>query len=107
MVQITFIDANGQEKTVEAEEDLSLMVAATDHAIEGIEAICSGCCSCGTCHVVLPIGTPDIVPAYLGEEQILEKTMNREPGSRLSCQVTVRPSHEGLVVQVRPVEFVD
>lgn len=100
MTQIIFIQRDGQHKTVEAENGLSLMVAAQDHQISGIAAICNGCCSCGTC--LVSIAQQDHLAApYSGELQVLAKLKQRESNSRLACQVVVSPALEGLEVRVQ------
>lgn len=102
MTDIHFILKDGQRRTVQAEDELSLMVAAVDNDIEGIDAICHGCCSCGTCHIVL---TQDalakIVPPYSGEQQVLDCLPNAETGSRLACQIVITPALAGIRVRVK------
>lgn len=92
MTQLIFIEKNGTETCVEAEDGLSIMVAAQDNGIVDIKAICNGCCSCGTCHITLP---PEVYKLsstkYPGEQQVLDKINDAEDHSRLSCQVIVTP----------------
>lgn len=102
MTQITFIENNGKETTVEAEDGLSIMVAAQDNNIEGIKAICNGCCSCGTCHITLSQSDYDSASTkYSGEQQVLDKMRNTEPLSRLSCQVIVTSELSGAKIKVK------
>ena len=51
MINITFIDAEGTARTVEAEEGATVMETAIRNGVPGIEAECGGACSCATCHV--------------------------------------------------------
>ena len=51
MVKITFIDAEGTARTVEAEEGSTVMENAIRNGVPGIEAECGGACACATCHV--------------------------------------------------------
>ena len=51
MPKVTFIEHNGNRHTVEAEAGLSLMRAAVDNNVPGIDADCGGECACATCHV--------------------------------------------------------
>ena len=102
MTQITFIENNGKETTVEAEDGLSIMVAAQDNNIEGIKAICNGCCSCGTCHITLSQSDYHSASTkYSGEQQVLDKMRNTEPLSRLSCQVIVTSELSGAKIKVK------
>lgn len=101
MPNITFIQDNGSEQTVSAENDLSLMVAATDNQIAGIPAICNGCCSCGTCLVFIDddylIKTST---KYFGEQQVLSKLKKANANSRLACQVIVTDELDGMKVKL-------
>jgi len=102
MTTIIFQQKNGERKSVEAENGLSLMVAAVENSIIGIKAVCNGCCNCGTCHVVI---TPNFIevtsPLYSGEQQVLSKLRNSQANSRLACQVIVDENLEGMQVIVK------
>ncbi|WOH37483.1 2Fe-2S iron-sulfur cluster-binding protein [Thalassotalea fonticola] len=101
MPNITFIQNNGLEQTVTAENDLSLMVAAVDNHIDGIPAICNGCCSCGTCLVDIDDDYLTITSTkYFGEQQVLDKLKNTNANSRLACQVIVSDKLDGMKVKI-------
>ena len=51
MTSITFIDASGKSRTVEAEDGSTVMETAIRNSVPGIEAECGGACACATCHV--------------------------------------------------------
>ena len=101
MVTITYIEYNGTEHTVAAEEGKSLMLNAVDNFVPGIDADCGGACACATCHIFIP-------------EQWQEKTGEREPmeesmlqladgvadNSRLACQIDAHSGLDGLVVHM-------
>jgi len=53
MPKITFIEHNGTQHTVDAEVGKSVMQAAMDNLVPGIDADCGGECSCATCHVMV------------------------------------------------------
>jgi ferredoxin, 2Fe-2S len=101
MTQVTFIDSDGTERAVSAVDGASLMNAAVANAVPGILADCGGACSCATCHVhVQPpwlerVGGPSAL-----EASMLEFAPELQTGSRLSCQITVTPDLEGLVVRI-------
>jgi 2Fe-2S ferredoxin len=100
MVAITFIAADGAEQTIDASEGLSLMENAIGQGIEAIEAVCSGNAYCGTCRVYVEPDWRDVVGrATEIEFPMFEATGDETPGIRLSCQVTVTPELEGLVVR--------
>ena len=99
MVKITYIDAQGTARTVEAEEGSTVMENAVRNGIPGIEAECGGACACATCHVYVDeewrrsVGEPEPM-----EEDMLDFAFDVRPNSRLSCQIRVRPELDGLVV---------
>ena len=100
MVKITFVDAGGTARTVEAEPGSTVMENAIRNDIPGIEAECGGACACATCHVYVAeewreaTGEPQPM-----EEDMLDFAFDVRPNSRLSCQIRVRPELDGLVVQ--------
>lgn len=100
MAKITFIDAGGTARVVEAEAGSTVMEAAIKNAIPGIEAECGGACACATCHVYVA----DEWAAATGkaepmEEDMLDFAFEVKPTSRLSCQIKVKDSLDGLVVR--------
>ena len=99
MIQITFIDAAGTARTVEAEDGATVMETALRGGVPGIEAECGGACACATCHVYVDeewqSATGDRKPM---EEDMLDFASDVRPNSRLSCQIRVTPDLDGLVV---------
>ncbi|MDO9489010.1 MAG: 2Fe-2S iron-sulfur cluster-binding protein, partial [Sphingomonadaceae bacterium] len=51
MINLTFVDHQGTERSVSVEPTGSLMTAAIYNGVPGIEADCGGACACATCHV--------------------------------------------------------
>ena len=74
------------------------MRAAISAGIDGIAADCGGCMTCATCHVIVDPAWVDRLPAASrGEEAMLEMTaVPRQPTSRLSCQIVLDASLDGL-----------
>ncbi|MFA5630076.1 MAG: 2Fe-2S iron-sulfur cluster-binding protein [Porticoccaceae bacterium] len=106
MVQITFIDAAGNRREVEAETGVSLMQVALDNGVEGIVAECGGACSCATCHCYVEEVWLDKVTAPSDiEKDMLEFVVAPQDNSRLSCQIVVDDSLEGLVVNVPSAQY--
>jgi 2Fe-2S ferredoxin len=101
MTRITYVQADGSARTIEAAPGSTVMEAAIDNDIEGIVAECGGACSCATCHVYVDegwverTGEPDAM-----EDGMLDCVLDRRPTSRLSCQIPVREEIDGLVVYV-------
>ncbi|MGQ0622989.1 MAG: 2Fe-2S iron-sulfur cluster-binding protein [Panacagrimonas sp.] len=100
MPKITFVEHNGTEHPVEADETLSLMEVATSNLIPGIDADCGGACACGTCHVhIAEPWLSKLSPMTDGEKQMLEVATAGDHTSRLSCQIRVSAALEGMVVR--------
>ena len=103
---ITFVEHDGTVHEVDVEPGSSLMRAAIDNLVPGIDADCGGECSCATCHVVLnddwfqKLGSPTV-----REEEMLDMNPERQATSRLSCQIPVSEELEGIEVQLPEFQF--
>lgn len=99
MVKITYTDAKGTARTVEAQPGATVMETAIRNDIPGIEAECGGACACATCHVYVDeawratVGEPSPM-----EEDMLDFGYDVRPNSRLSCQIKVTEALDGLKV---------
>jgi len=106
MPQITFIDFDGTQTTVDAELGQSLMEAATQNDVGGIDADCGGACACATCHVYIDKAWMEKVglPTDL-EAEMLDVAEEVEDNSRLACQVPVTAELDGLRVSTPESQF--
>jgi 2Fe-2S ferredoxin len=103
MIKITYIDSNGQSRTVTAEAGSTVMETALKNSIPGIDAECGGACACATCHVYVdPAWVDKTGKAEPMEEDMLDFASEVKPNSRLSCQIRVKPELDGLVVRTPP-----
>jgi len=101
MTKITFIEQNGQEHAVEAQNGLSVMEAAIQNLVPGIDADCGGACACATCHVYVdPAWIEKTGKAGALEGSMLDFASEVEETSRLSCQIEVSDALDGLVVRL-------
>jgi 2Fe-2S ferredoxin len=101
MVAITFIEPDGNRRTVEAAPGTSVMEAAVDNDVKGIVAECGGACSCATCHVYVdPAWADKLMPPDSQEDGMLDCVLDRTEESRLSCQIEIRADLDGLLVRV-------
>jgi len=97
MVKITYVEHNATEHVIDVPVGISLMQAAVNHAIPGIEGDCGGLCACGTCHVYVPgefvelTGVADEL-----ESGMLAFAFDTKPCSRLSCQIKATAAMEGV-----------
>ena len=103
MPTLIFIDDSGAEHQVEASIGQSVMEAAVGAAVPGIEAVCGGNCLCATCHCCVEDSRLDALPSPTETESaMLECTPEPRPNSRLSCQLRVLETLDGLVLRVPP-----
>lgn len=101
MPKITFIDAVGETRVVEATAGQSVMEAAVGQMIRGIVGECGGACSCATCHVYVDEAWyGKLQPADEMEQGMLEGAVEPGPLSRLSCQIKISEELDGLRVRV-------
>jgi len=93
---------NGDLHRVEGREGESLMRAALRHGVEGIVAECGGECACATCHVYVDERFVDLLPPPDATESDLLDFVaaERKTTSRLSCQIKLVPSIDGIEIQV-------
>ncbi len=101
-VTIHLVNASGQATELNANTGQSLMQAAIDANVKGIEADCGGLLTCGTCHVFVREPFMSQLPAPEPDEfAMLEFTAApRQANSRLSCQIVLAPELEGLTVDL-------
>jgi len=102
MARITYVQPNGDRLELDVPTGLSVMQAALNSGVSGIIADCGGAAACATCHVYLDEAFAERMgPISEMEDQMLEAVAcDRRPTSRLSCQIVIDDSCDGLVVQV-------
>lgn len=106
MVKVKFVEASGDEHTIEESIGLTLMEAAQKNGVPGIVADCGGNCSCGTCRVFVDalwypkVGGPNDL-----ESDMLEMHADRHDGERLACQLTLSEDLDGIVVKLPVSQF--
>jgi len=102
MIHIRFIAADQSVQDIQAAPGQSLMKAAVDANVQGIEADCGGTLSCATCHVMVDAPWAALLPAASPDElSMLDFAASPVlPESRLSCQLPLSPLLDGLVVRL-------
>ncbi len=101
MSRVIFIEYNGTRHEVDAVNGVSLMRAAVDHNVPGIDADCGGACACATCHVY-------VEPEWLAktgirtemEESMLSFAAATQENSRLACQIEMGDALDGIVLRL-------
>ena len=99
MPKITYIDYQGNSKTIEVSSGLSVMEGAIQNNINGIDADCGGSMACATCHVYVQEKWLDKLNKIEDAEQdMLDMAFEPKKNSRLSCQILISDELDGLVV---------
>ncbi len=101
MITITFISADGdQEQVVQAKAGERLLEVA-QAAGQPLEGTCEGQMACSTCHVIVDKAWFDKLPkASEDEEDMLDLASGARRTSRLSCQIVLDETLDGMVVHV-------
>ena len=90
MPTVTFIAHSGKHHVVTVPAGTSLMRAATDNNVPGIDGDCGGQCACATCHVFVdPAWSAQVGPRNQNEDDMLNFAAELRDSSRLACQITV------------------
>lgn len=94
---VTVVLAGGERRAIEADGGLSVMeILRRERLIDGE---CNGSLACATCHVWVDEAFAEALPAPSpGEEEMLDFAFHLAPTSRLSCQIMMSPSTDGIVV---------
>jgi ferredoxin, 2Fe-2S len=102
MVQVTFIEADGTRRQIEATPGEPLMIAARNIGVRGIVAECGGSAMCATCHCLVISAPAGSLPAARPDEADTIEFNAHDPreNSRLTCQITVTAELEGAVFKV-------
>lgn len=102
MPKIIYVHPDGRQQAINVPGGSSVMLGAISNLVEGIVAECGGNRICATCHVFIEPSQLALLPAMSEEEDaVLEGTaVERRPNSRLSCQIRVEESLEGLRVHL-------
>ncbi len=96
---------DGSRHTLEAPEGYRVMEVIRDYGLP-IKAECGGACACATCHSYIDEAWLDKIPPMDDmEDSMLDAAFERKPNSRLTCQIEINDSLDGLVVHVADNEY--
>jgi len=97
--KVTYVSFDGQTRTVDVKDGVSVMEAAVRNDVPGIDGECGGACACSTCHVhVDPAWLDRVGSAGEMERDMLQFASEVVANSRLGCQIKATPDLDGLVV---------
>lgn len=101
-MQATWIQPDGRSLTRDVPEGTSLMQTAVAHGVAGIVGECGGSMSCATCHVVVDPVWADLAgaPGPFETDMLDITEADRQPTSRLSCQIRMTAALDGIVLRV-------
>jgi 2Fe-2S ferredoxin len=103
MANLIVTTRESETRELPAASGLSVMEIIRDAGIDELLALCGGCLSCATCHVIVdPAHAARLAPMSAEEHELLDGTDNRQAGSRLSCQIAFDDSLDGLHVTIAP-----
>lgn len=89
-------DQTGKTHDLEAPEGWRLMEVIRDYGLP-IKAECGGSCACATCHVYIDENWyPKLPTKTEDEDSMLDEAFHLKPTSRLSCQIILDESMDGL-----------
>lgn len=101
MAVVIFVSHDSEKYEAPLEEGRSLMQIAVDNEVPGVDGDCGGEAACGTCHVIVEgQWAATVGGAGPVEEGMLSMNPERQPTSRLSCQMNVSEGWDGLTVHL-------
>lgn len=99
-MKIYVTDPDGAEHALEAIAGWRVMEIIREHGLP-IRAECGGACACATCHVHIdPAWVEKIPPVREEEDYMLDDVFDRQPSSRLSCQIIMDERLDGLKLRL-------
>lgn len=99
---VNYISPSGNSRKIDVPSGMSVMQAALNHRIEGILGECGGNCMCATCHVYVDVSFLGRIPPVTDTEKFMLSIAAEGPetNSRLSCQIKMTDSLDGIVVRL-------
>lgn len=108
MPNVTYIESNGAAHVIDVPLGENVMRGALYNNVDGIIGECGGGLSCATCHCYVDDAWAEKVgtPTSQDEVDLLEGvSAERKPTSRLSCQIVMDESLDGLVVHLPESQY--
>lgn len=99
-MRIIVTDLENNEHELEAVEGWRVMEIIREYGLP-IKAECGGACACATCHVYVDETWMDKIPSMRAdEEEMLDQAFDVQENSRLSCQIVLDETMDGLKVSL-------
>ena len=101
MPQITYVQPDGQRRSIPVAPGATVMLTAVANDIAGIVAECGGAAMCATCHVYVDEKFLHKIPeAEEAEKDMLDFVQDADKSSRLSCQIIISNEIDGIRVRM-------
>jgi 2Fe-2S ferredoxin len=101
MADLIVTKRDGNIRTLAGKPGFSVMEVIRDGGVDELLALCGGCLSCATCHIVVDPAQVALLPSVADDEKdLLDGLDNRAPTSRLSCQIPFADTLDGLRVTI-------
>ena len=104
MAKIRYVQPDGSAQQFDCFEGLTVMQLGVANLVDGIDALCGGMRQCDTCHVYIDREwTATVGPPGPEEQDMLDAlagSIEVRSSSRLSCQIHIDESLDGLTVEV-------
>jgi len=101
MIRVTFISADGEQRQEVDAVAGSVLLDVAQAAGQPLEGTCEGQMACSTCHVIVDAADFDkLSAASEAEEDMLDLAAAATRTSRLSCQIILDSSLDGLTVRI-------
>jgi 2Fe-2S ferredoxin len=105
-ITINVTNREGQESAIENRPGQDNLMQLLYDADQDIEAVCGGCASCATCHVLVSDDWVQRLPERDDIESMLLQYQEHfdQEKSRLSCQIKLTQDMDGLSLRIAPEE---
>ena len=102
MITVTWQLGGGKTISAGVSKNTNLMQAAVANGVPRVIGECGGCLSCATCHVYVDEAWIGKTGTAQGSESEMLEVVDapRRSNSRLSCQIEISDSLDGLVLHV-------
>jgi 2Fe-2S ferredoxin len=101
MSRIIFVDQEGVQHTVDAQNGRSVMQAARDRLAPYLIGECGGSCICASCHAYIDFAWLGKLPAVSrNEAAMLDAIEGARYNSRLTCQLIMEDRLDGIIVRI-------
>jgi len=103
IIKIKVTDREGAEHQLEAPTDMNLNLMEVFKSYElPVEGTCGGMALCASCHCYV-VSEHALKEQSEDEEDMLDQAFFVEDNSRLSCQIKIADTLDGLEVKLAPV----